>query len=209
MSKLLPLPFFRDRVVCVVTDRECGALDAAREFDIPSSMIPVKDGVEFCKALAAKFENENIDLFISFYKRMFTGEFLAQARGRLINLHPSILPACPGRDGFGDTVRAGSTFIGATAHYVDENLDTGCPIIQGACPFNPNESLEKNRHKVFVQQCKMVLQVIDWCEQDRLYYDQDGRSHVKNALYEIGEFSPRLELPEAIGLRIPVPQEFF
>jgi phosphoribosylglycinamide formyltransferase-1 len=202
ISKLMPLPYFSQRVACLIADRECGALDVARQFGIPTSVIATKDSLEFSNVLAARFD-EDIDLFVSFYKRLFKGHFLEQARGRLINLHPSILPACPGRDGFGDTVRAGSRFIGATVHYVDETLDTGCPVIQAACPYNPNESVEENRHKVFVQQCKMLLQVMDWCEQDRLFCDAEGRSHVRNGIYQVGEFTPALELPEAIALDIP------
>lgn len=204
ISTLLPLSYFRQRVACLVTDRECGALDAARQFGIPSSVIATKDSLAFSDALAARFENEDIDLFISFYKRLFRGHFLEQARGRLINLHPSILPACPGRDGFGDTVRAGSRFIGATVHYVDQNLDTGCPIIQSARPYNPYESIDQNRHHVFVQQCKMLLQVMDWCERDRLFLDEHGRCHVRNAIYQIGEFAPALEHYDAVSLDIPL-----
>jgi phosphoribosylglycinamide formyltransferase-1 len=207
MSSLLPLPYFSQRIACLITDRECGALQVAGQFGIPSAVIATKDSLEFSNALADRFENENIDLFVSFYKRLFMGRFLEQARGRLINMHPSILPACPGRDGFGDTVRSGSKFIGATVHYVDHKLDTGCPIIQSACPYNPHESMHANRHKVFVQQCKMLLQVLDWCEQDRLHYDTEGRSHLKNGIYQIGEFAPALEHPEAIALDIPFDEE--
>lgn len=203
MSCLLPLPYFSQRVACVVTDRECGALDVASQYGIPATVIDTKDSLAFSNALADRFEHEHIDLFISFYKRLFRGRFVEQARGRLINMHPSILPACPGRDGFGDTVRAGARFIGATVHYIDHNLDTGCPIIQSACPFNPHESMHANRHKVFVHQCRMLLQVLHWCEQDRLHYDDQGRSHIRDAIYRIGEFAPALELPDAIALDIP------
>lgn len=207
MSSLLPLPYFSQRIACLITDRECGALDVASRFDIPSTVIATRDSLEFSDALADRFEHEHIDLFISFYKRLFKGRFLEQARGRLINLHPSILPACPGRDGFGDTVRAGARFIGATVHYVDHDLDTGCPIIQSACPYNPYQSVYENRHKVFVHQCKMLLQVLDWCEQDRLHYDSEGRCHIRNATYRIGEFAPALEHHEAIRLHIPFVEE--
>ena len=207
MSSLLPIPYFSQRIACLVTDRECGALEVASQYGIPSSVIATKDSLEFSKALADRFENEDIDLFVSFYKRLFRDPFLEQARGRPINMHPSILPACPGRDGFGDTVRSGSRFIGATVHYVDRELDTGCPIIQSACPYNPHKSMHENRHNVFVHQCKMLLQVLDWCEQDRLHYDAEGRSHLKNGIYEVGEFAPALEHPEAIALHIPFVQE--
>jgi phosphoribosylglycinamide formyltransferase-1 len=203
MSKLLPLPWFRERVACVVTDRECGAIDVAREFGIPSQIIPSDNGLDFSNRVADMFQNEPVDLFVSFYKKLFRGRFLEDARGRLINLHPSILPACPGTDGFGDTIRARANFIGATIHYVDAGLDTGAPIIQSACPYNPDQSLEMNRHKVFVQQCRMLLQVFAWCEQDRLVLEPGGRSLVVDAKYEVGEFAPCLDSMEALNFRVP------
>jgi phosphoribosylglycinamide formyltransferase 1 len=206
ISQLLPLPYFHERIACVVADRQCGAIDVATKFDVPSIVIPSNDGLEFSNALSDRFLTDEIDLFVSFYKKMFRGSFLEQAHGRLVNLHPSILPACPGKDGFGDTLRSGAKFIGATIHYVDQGLDTGCPIIQSACAYNPNDSIEKNRHKVFVHQCKMLLQVIRWCEQDRLRIDKNGYSYVRNAIYESGQFSPSIDFSEAEFFDVPCPE---
>ena len=78
-------------------------------------------------------------------------------------------------------------------------MDTGRPIIQAAAPYNSNLSLEANRHRVFVQQCKMLIQIIVWLNEDRLVLD--GSRFVKGANYEFSEFSPNLEALEA--------QEFF
>lgn len=80
----------------------------------------------------------------------------------MINFHPSILPACPGMDGFGDTLKSGALFIGSTVHFIDEGMDTGKPILQAAFPRNPGESITKLRHRVFLQQVISLLQVVDW-----------------------------------------------
>lgn len=203
ISKLLPLPYFRERVACIVTDRECGAIEVARRFDVPCELIVADSGLAFSNQVAEKFGDQSIDLFISFYKKMFRGRFIEEARGRLINLHPSILPACPGKDGFGETVRAGAKFIGATIHYVDAGLDTGAPIIQSACPYDPNASMARNRHSIFVQQCRMLLQVFAWCEAQRLVMEPSGKSRVLDASYGIGEFAPCIESSEALDFTVP------
>lgn len=203
ISKLLPLAYFRERIACVVADRKCGAIDVARQFGVPCEIIATDTGLDFSNRVAEKFGNEQIDLFVSFYKKLFRGRFLDDTRGRLVNLHPSILPACPGKDGFGETVRARANFIGATIHYVDAGLDTGSPIIQSACPYHPDESFARNRHKIFVQQCRMLLQVIAWREQNRLVLDPSGRSLVLDAKYEIGEFAPCIEFAGALDFMVP------
>jgi phosphoribosylglycinamide formyltransferase-1 len=133
-------------------------------------------------------------LFISFYTRIFRGRFLSLAKNRLFNAHPSILPACPGRNGFEDTLKARAKFVGATIHLVDSGIDSGAPIIQSAAPFNPRKTIEENRHIVFVQQCKMVLQVIKWAEEERILFLEDGSVEIKNANYEAGEFAPNMEI---------------
>ncbi|MDA1381029.1 formyltransferase family protein [Plesiomonas shigelloides subsp. oncorhynchi] len=73
-------------------------------------------------------------LFISFYTRLLSDVFLKAHPHRVINFHPSILPACPGMDGFGDTLKSGALFIGSTVHFIDEGMDTGKPILQAAFP---------------------------------------------------------------------------
>lgn len=198
ISRLLPVPFFRERILSVVSDRPCGAIDVAQKFGVPAKIFPSEGGLAFSNSLVHAYRDEGIDLFVSFYTRLFRGEFLTFSHGRLVNLHPSLLPACPGMDGFGDTVRSGAKFIGATLHYIDEGTDTGDPIIQAVTPFNPGISLQENRHKVFIQQCKMLLQLFAWVESRRLSFSPEKHSYVIGARYDVGEFSPNLDFPLAL-----------
>lgn len=193
IGRLLEVPYFKRRLRCVVSDRNCGAIDVAEKNGIPTKVHLTKDALEFSEYVLSEYRNDPPELFISFYTKLFRGGLIDFARNRLINMHPSILPACPGRDGFGDTIKSGSKFIGATIHMIDRGVDTGCPIIQSAAPLNPNESLGHNRHVVFMQQCKMLLQVIRWTEQGRIYFDGDGRALIKDCKYQVGEFAPNLD----------------
>lgn len=177
----------------VISDRVCGATEFAHKKDIKTTILKAKNGAEFSEKLNKKFEGQKNIVFISFYTKLFSGDFIKNFSGKIINFHPSILPACPGLDGFGDTIKLGSRFIGSTVHFVDEGIDTGKPIIQAAYPYNPNISVTDNRHRVYIQQCEMLEQVMQWFIQDRILI-KDNQVIVTNAKYNISEFSPNLEL---------------
>ena len=204
LNALMGSAYFRSRIRCVISDRNCGAIDVALKFGVPTKVLRASTGLEFSDLLLQEFRFNPPTLTVSFYTKLFSGEFLTFSKGRLINLHPSILPACPGMDGFGDTLKSGSTFIGSTIHYVDEGVDTGRPLIQAATPFNPLLPLQNNRHQVFIQQCKMLLQVIRWFEEDRVVINSSGHPCVLNASYLPGMFSPNLDFLEAISFNVDI-----
>lgn len=199
------VPFVREKVAIVVSDRPCGALDAAEAFGHATRIIPHPGGLAFSDALRALLEANGIDLVVSFYTRLFVGPVLDAFEGRFVNFHPSILPACPGRDGFGDTIRAGARFIGSTVHMVDAGMDTGRPLLQASRPNDPTLLLSERRHSVFVQQCKSLVQTIRWFEEGRVHLDGEG-VRVAGARFDPSEFSPNLDCAEAIGFDVPPPR---
>lgn len=202
LGKVLSVPYVRDRVCTVFSDRECGAIEVAKRFGVRSRVITSNKGADFSDSLRAEFEIDPHDLIVSFYTKLFRGDFLVAAEGKLINFHPSILPACPGRDGFGDTIRSGSTFIGATVHFIDQGMDTGSPIIQSAIPFDPAIDTDLSRHQVFVSQCKMFIQVVHWFEGSRVVYKKGERPTIKDAIYRRAGFSPNLDFDQAIDFNV-------
>ncbi|WP_299231242.1 formyltransferase family protein [uncultured Halomonas sp.] len=190
LDQALKVDACRQHIALVVCDRECGAVEVARRHGIAVEVLPCRTGSEFSDALYDYFlDKPEVDLFISSYSRLLSGLFLQKYRGRIINFHPAILPACPGLDGFGDTLKAGCKFIGATTHFVDEGMDTGRPILQAARPYDPELTDEENRERVFLQMCRMFVQVVAWFAAGRV--DPQGR--VAGARYELSEFSPNLD----------------
>lgn len=204
LSKVLLNPYIKDKIKFIVTDRECGAIDVAKTHNINYIKIPSNDGREFSDKLCSAVQLEKYDLLISFYTRLFSGKVLQIMKNRIINLHPSILPACPGLNGFEDTVRSGSCFIGATIHFVDQGIDTGFPIIQSASPFNPTKSIEENRHKVFIDQCRMLMQTIRWFDDERILIN-DNNVHIKDAEYFHDQYSPNLDWGTAKKFNVKLP----
>ena len=201
LSVLLKHKYFREKIAVIFTDRQCGVIKVAKDYDVPLKMVEASTGEEMSNLLCDNYNINQYDLIISFYTKLFKGKIIEVLKGKFINLHPSILPACPGMKGFEDTVKSGSTFIGATIHYIDSGTDSGSPIIQSATPFKPDESMETNRHYVFVDQCRMLLQVVAWFEDSRLI-TQNNRTIVKNAKYLPGQYSPNLDLDLAIDFNL-------
>jgi phosphoribosylglycinamide formyltransferase-1 len=76
------------------------------------------------------------------YMRILTPYFVRKYKGRLINIHPALLPSFPGTDGYGDTWRYGAKVGGLTVHFVDEGVDTGPIILQKVNPIKETDTLE-------------------------------------------------------------------
>lgn len=188
LSKVLRLEEVKTSIYMVVSDRNCGAIQVAKSNGLKTAIFNSKTGRDFSDKLIEFFREDKIDAFLSFYTRLLSLDFLNTFPSKVYNFHPSILPAHPGNSGFCDTIKSESKFIGSTLHLVDEGIDTGKPLIQSVFPYNPNISIRENRHIIFVQQCKILIQFIIWLNQNRIQ-----KNIVKDASYLFEEFSPNLE----------------
>ncbi|QUI69743.1 formyltransferase family protein [Pseudoalteromonas sp. M8] len=173
-----------------VSDRPCGLIEFAEVNNLSYKVLPANTGSEFSILLTREYPVADDILFVSFYTRLLSNVFLKIHSGKVINFHPSILPACPGMDGFGDTLKSGALFIGSTAHFIDEGMDTGLPVLQAAFPKNAQSTTAELRHRVFLQQVISLLQLVDWFSHKRVHV---ANGNVDNATYEVGEFSPNLD----------------
>lgn len=90
------------------------------------------------------------------------------ARPRIMNIHPALLPAFPGVDGYGDTFRYGCKVAGCTVHFVDYGEDTGPIIAQRAFPIEPEDSLDTVRRKGLEQEWEVYPHCIQLFAQGRL-----------------------------------------
>lgn len=204
MNELLKNSFFKKNIFSVVSDRQCSAIDKAKQHQINTQVFDEKNIHIFCESLVKYLEENDIDYVISFFTKLFVGEILEKYKNRIINLHPSLLPAFKGLNGFDDGIIYGVKYIGTTIHFIDEKMDEGKIIAQTIYPVNPNESLNLIRHKMFEQQCKSLLQVIYWLTEERIFID-DNKVIVKNTSFNNFEYSPSLDFSDAIELNIPFP----
>jgi Formyltetrahydrofolate hydrolase len=97
--------------------------------------------IEICKKY-------NIDLIsLARYMRILSPNFVWRYPNRIINIHPSLLPAFPGASAYAQAYERGTKIVGVTSHYVTENLDQGPIIFQDSFKVNPNDTLEQIKSK--------------------------------------------------------------
>ena len=204
INQLFTNDFFKRRIHSVLSDRDCGGLRKATAHKVTTTLIDEKDKAKFSDAVLDYLRQHGADYVISFFSKLFVGEILKAYDDRIINLHPSLLPSFKGLHGFDDTVAHGARYAGSTIHLIDENMDEGKIIQQTIARIDETKPLAFTRHQIFEQQCKSLLQVMKWVEDDRLSVD-GKRVTVKNATFTNQEFSPDLDFDEAINLQVPAP----
>jgi phosphoribosylglycinamide formyltransferase 1 len=140
-------------------------------------------------SLFSSMENEKADYLIVFGSRILKGELLKKYRNRIINFHPSLLPAFPGVKSIDQAINYGSFLIGNTAHFIDEGIDTGSIIMQNIYVLNE----EANYDKILDGQIPMLFQIISWLKEDRISVS-NRKVTVKNANYSLDSFIPNLDM---------------
>lgn len=195
-------PDFRRRLRVVITDRSCGAEQVATKFGIRHVRIDELSGIAFSNRLQEVLTEEYIGAAFLFFSRILSGPILDKFSGKLINFHPSLLPAFSGLKGFEDAWDSGGLLLGSTVHFVDCGVDTG-PVIQQTL-LSVNRAIDLRsvvRHRIFLQQCASLSQVSDWVARSRVLMVNGKGAMVRDANYEtIGAFIPALEKPTAIDM---------
>jgi phosphoribosylglycinamide formyltransferase-1 len=130
----------------VIADRDgAAALDFAREHNIRSSVVPAKafaDRADWDRALADELLARAPDLVVlAGFMRLVGKAVLASFAGRIVNVHPALLPSFPGIDGPAQALRHGVTLSGCTVHLVDDGIDTGPILAQAAVPVQPSDDV--------------------------------------------------------------------
>src|SRR5205814_3010750 len=102
-----------------------------------------KDRAAFEAALQTILDEYRIDLIcLAGFMRLFTADFVQRWSGRILNIHPSLLPLFPGLDPHGQALRAGVKTSGATVHFVIPETDAGPIVMQGAVPVRDGDTAE-------------------------------------------------------------------
>ncbi|MHB8919925.1 MAG: phosphoribosylglycinamide formyltransferase [Halothiobacillus sp.] len=134
-------------IVQVISNRpDAFGLVRAQNAGIPTAILDHKnfpDRAGFDAALADLIEQSQPDwVVLAGFMRILTPEFVQRFLGKLINIHPSLLPKYPGLDTHARALEAGDAQHGATVHFVTPTIDAGPVIIQGVLTIQPHESLE-------------------------------------------------------------------
>jgi phosphoribosylglycinamide formyltransferase-1 len=96
------------------------------------------------------------------YMRLLSGHFVRQFPERILNIHPSLLPAFPGLDAQYQALTHGVKVTGCTVHFVDENLDSGAILRQSAVPVLDDDTLETLSSRILEEEHKIYSEAISW-----------------------------------------------
>ena len=140
-------------VVAVASNmRDAYALERARAAGVPAATFSLDchaNRVERDLVLATWLEEHGVELVVlAGYMHLLTKPFLDRFPGRIVNVHPSLLPQFPGAHAIDDALAAGVEETGVTVHLVDEGVDTGPIVAQEAVPVAPRETLEERIHAI-------------------------------------------------------------
>ena len=140
-------------VVAVASNRrDAFALVRARKAGIPTATFSLDchaDREERDLVMATWLEEHGVELVVlAGYMHLLTAPFLDRFPGRIVNVHPSLLPQFPGAHAIRDALAAGVETTGVTVHYVDEGLDTGAVIAQEPVAVEPRATLAERIHAV-------------------------------------------------------------
>jgi phosphoribosylglycinamide formyltransferase 1 len=199
MQRVLETKTVRNATHSVIAEQAGPMLDKAQAHGIPTMVISAPTNEEFCENVLSHVREHEIDYILSFYTKFYSDSIRAALQNRIINFHPSLLPAFKGMDGFGDGLAYYTKIIGTTVELIKDVMDEGKIVMQTACAVDPRASREEMRDRIFVQQCKTLIQVVEWISQDRMDVDGD-KVTIRDAKFRDHEFSPSLENTEAIAL---------
>jgi phosphoribosylglycinamide formyltransferase 1 len=140
---------FPAEIVVVISNKtDAGGLAKAKASGIPAVAIESKafskDRAGFEAALQSVLDQHKADLIcLGGFMRLFTAEFVQRWYGRMLNIHPSLLPSFPGLDPHGQALRAGVKISGATVHFVIPETDAGPIVMQGAVAVRDDDTADK------------------------------------------------------------------
>jgi phosphoribosylglycinamide formyltransferase 1 len=156
-------------IALVISNREAApGIERARWRGLDARVIPSK-GLEreaYDRLVVAALGEKNVDLVcLAGYMRLLSPVFVSAFRGRILNIHPSLLPAFPGLEAQKQALEHGVKFSGCTVHFVDENLDAGPIVMQAAVPVEDGDTPEtlaerilREEHRIYTEAVRIVLE---------------------------------------------------
>jgi phosphoribosylglycinamide formyltransferase-1 len=145
---------FPAEIALVLSNRaDAAGLVRARYGDVPTAIVDHtpygKDRAAFEHALSAELAAQEIDLIcLAGFMRLFTAGFVQKWEGRMLNIHPSLLPSFPGLDPHAQALAAGVRISGATVHFVTPETDAGPIVAQAAVPVRDGDTPEALAERV-------------------------------------------------------------
>ncbi|MCI1775968.1 MAG: phosphoribosylglycinamide formyltransferase [Paenibacillus lautus] len=124
---------------------------------------------DYEREIAAELQQRGVELIVlAGYMRLLSPSFVEFYNGRIINIHPSLLPAFPGKDAIGQALAYGVKMTGVTVHFVDGGMDTGPVIAQKAVEIKDGDTAETLAERIHAVEQKLYSEVVSWFAQGRI-----------------------------------------
>jgi len=151
-------------IVVVISDQsQAGGLRKANERGIETLVIERRgrSRVEHDRETVAALQARRVDLVcLAGYMRILSAEFLKAFSGRIVNIHPSLLPLFPGLEPQKQTLESKARVSGCTVHFVDETLDGGPVVAQRQVPVNEGDTVESLSARILVEEHKLYPEAV-------------------------------------------------
>lgn len=166
-------------VVGVGSDKpDATALERAKQAEVESAVFPAADYEDRSArdaALGDWIERTEADLVVlAGYMQMLSPEFVERFRGRVINVHPALLPAFPGIDAVQQAIDHGAKITGVTVHFVDEGMDSGPIILQRPVPVAPSREWAETERAIHATEHALLPESIRLIAAGRVRVDDEN-----------------------------------
>ena len=160
-------------ITVVISDRRRAyALTRAERAGIATHVVRLRDfedRIDFDAEISRLIEGSAAELIVlAGFMKLFQPPFVRKYQNRIINVHPSLLPAFPGAHPVADTLAYGVKIAGVTVHFVDEGIDSGPIIAQSAVPVLDTDDEESLHNRIQIEEHKLYPEVIKWYGQGKL-----------------------------------------
>ncbi len=148
----------------VISNREgAPGIEKAQRRNIPCRVIPSR-GLEreaYDRLLLAALEPAGVDLIcLAGFMRLLSPLFIARYRERILNIHPSLLPAFPGLEAQRQALEYGVRYSGCTVHFVDESLDAGPIVLQAVVPVYDDDTVESLSDRILAEEHRLYHRAV-------------------------------------------------
>jgi phosphoribosylglycinamide formyltransferase-1 len=147
-------------------------LEHAQQAGVPSLMLDharEADRARYDRSLVAALREAGAELSVmAGYMRLVTPFFLGSFPGRVINIHPALLPSFPGMHGTAEALEYGARLTGCTVHLVDEIMDHGPVVIQAAVPVQPDDDRDALQTRIHALEHRIYPQAVQWFAEKRV-----------------------------------------
>ena len=154
-----------DVVLCITDNPKAGIIERAKRLGVPVKVLDYKaigDKGIYNQMLLTLLRNTPFDLLVlAGYMRILPPEIVNEFKGRIVNIHPSLLPAFPGLNAIERAMAHGVKITGVTVHFVDEGVDTGPIIDQEAVRIEEGDTLESLEERIHRVEHRLYPRVIE------------------------------------------------